>query len=75
MMVLTPKDYFEFKCSTHDVGKDIMEGLGLIDIGFEPCMYQILTSMFNANKPICRLYNGVAQEMFMHATPYDVLLE
>jgi hypothetical protein len=27
-----------------------MEGLGLIDVGFEPCMYQILTSIGGSKK-------------------------
>jgi hypothetical protein len=32
------------------LGKTTMEGLGLIDANFEPCIYQIMTSMDGLKK-------------------------
>ncbi len=33
-----------------NIGKDIVDGLGLINVNFDPCPYQILTSMGGLKK-------------------------
>jgi hypothetical protein len=45
MTLSTPKDFIRFSCSTFDVGKMEMEGIGLTNANLEPCSYQISMSM------------------------------
>jgi hypothetical protein len=49
-MVLTLEDYVGFKCSTPNVSQTTMKGLGLINVNFKLCTYQILISTNGSKK-------------------------